>query len=410
MTTQRPDTLTCRRPDFPILTPVEGERPLVYLDSGATTQKPRQVIETLRDYYQQDNANIHRAVYTLGERSTERYEAARDQVARLLNTRSSSEVVFVRGTTEAINLVASSLIDRISTDDEILVTHLEHHANIVPWQLLCQRTGAQLRVLPIDERGDLCMDQLEALVNERTRIMAFPHISNALGTVNPVSQLCAFAKTRGILTLIDGAQAIAHTPVDVQALGCDFYAFSGHKLYGPTGVGVLYGREELLNSMSPYQGGGDMIEEVYFEGSTYKPAPSRFEAGTPHIAGAIGLGAAVEYVLDLGLDQIHHYESELISYGAEVLATEVPGLRLIGTPRQRASAISFVIEGTHPHDVGTLLDGYGVAVRVGHHCAQPIMRHFGVSSTTRASIGVYNERADFDHLVASLHRVIKMLR
>ena len=401
--------LTCRRADFPILAHVEAERPLIYLDSGATTQKPRQVIEALRSYYEQDNANIHRAVYALGERSTARYEEARTQVARFLNTRHPAEIIFVRGTTEAINLVASSLTSRIQAGDEILITHLEHHANIVPWQLLCQRTGAHLKVLPIDIHGDLCLDQLESIVSSRTRLMAFPHISNALGTVNPVDVLCRFAQDRGILTLIDGAQAAAHTPVDVQALGCDFYAFSGHKLYGPTGIGVLYGREELLNDLPPYQGGGDMIEEVYFESSTYKPIPSRFEAGTPNIAGAIGLGVAVNYLTTLGLECIHQYEAELISYGADLLASEIPGLRLIGTPRQRASAISFVIDGTHPHDVGTLLDGYGVAVRVGHHCAQPIMRYFGVSATTRASIGVYNERADFDHLIESLHRVVKML-
>jgi cysteine desulfurase/selenocysteine lyase len=403
------ESFSCRRADFPIFTSTEDERPLIYLDSGATTHKPHQVIETLREYYERDNANIHRAVYALGERATMRYEEARGKVARFLNTRSDAEVIFVRGTTEAINLVASSLTSRIQSGDEILVTHLEHHANIVPWQLLCQRTGAQLKVLPIDDHGDLCLDQLESLVNERTRIMALPHISNALGTVNPVQQLCDFARARGILTLIDGAQAIAHTPVDMQTLGCDFYAFSGHKLYGPTGIGVLYGREELLNQMPPYQGGGDMIEEVYFEGSTYKPVPSRFEAGTPNIAGAVGLGAAVDYVNSLDLNLVHRYESDLIEYGAALLASEIPGIRLIGTPKQRASAISFVIEGTHPHDVGTLLDGYGIAVRVGHHCAQPIMRHFGVSSTTRASIGVYNQRSDFDHLVASLHRVIKML-
>ena len=308
----------------------------------------------------------------------------------------------------AFFLVASSLSTRLQEGDEVLITHLEHHANIVPWQLACQRTGAQLKVIPIDENGDLCLDELDRLVSPKTKIMAFNHISNALGTVNDVRYLCAYAQARGILTLIDGAQAIAHTEVDVQELGCDFYVFSGHKLYGPTGVGVLYGREDLLNSLPPYQGGGDMIEEVTFEGSTYKPVPSRFEAGTPNIAGAIGLAAAVDYVQGLGLATIHAYESDLIQYGVEALST-VPNLKLIGTPQNRASAISFIIDHTHPHDVGTLLDGYGIAVRVGHHCAQPIMSRFGVSATTRASIGVYNQKSDFDHLAKSLHKVIRML-
>ena len=400
--------ITCRREDFPIFTQ-PSERPLVYLDSGATTQKPAQVINALKDYYTYDNANIHRAVYALGERSTERYEGARGKVARFLNARSDAEIIFTRGTTESINLVASSLHEMIKPEDEILLTQLEHHANIVPWQLLCQRIGATLKVLPIDDRGDLQLEKLDELLTPKTRLFAFPHISNALGTVNPVHELCARAQEVGALTLIDGAQAAAHAPVDVQALGCDFYVFSGHKLYGPTGIGVLYGRESLLNSLPPYQGGGDMIEEVYFEGSTYKPAPGRFEAGTPNIAGAVGLGEALDYLSGLGLERVQRYESELIEYGVGVLSSEVPGLKLIGTPQTRAGAISFVIEGAHPHDVGTLLDGYGVAVRVGHHCAQPIMRHFGVSATTRASIGVYNERADFDHLARSLNRVIKLL-
>ena len=400
--------LSCRRSDFPLLEQRENEPPLIYLDSGATTQKPQEVIETLNDYYRLDNANIHRAVYELGERSTARYETAREIICRLINSASSDEIIFTRGTTESINLVASSLSSMISAEDEILITHLEHHANIVPWQLLCQRVGATLKVLPIDDCGDLCLDQLDELVTEKTKIFAFSHISNALGTVNDVESLCAYARSRGILTLIDGAQAIAHTPIDVQALGCDFYVFSGHKLYGPTGIGVLYGRASLLNEMPPYQGGGDMIEEVHFEGSTYKPVPSRFEAGTPNIAGAIGLAAAATYVQRLGLEAINQYEHELITYGVEALQ-QVPGLRIIGTPIKRASAISFVIDGAHSHDVGTLLDGYQVAVRVGHHCAQPIMRRFGVSATTRASIGVYNRRSDFDHLVKSLHRVLKML-
>lgn len=402
------DLFQCRRSDFPIFEQSEANPRLIYLDSGATTQKPASVINTLKQFYTDDNANIHRAVYELGERATQRYETARVKIAEFLNAPSANEVIFVRGTTEAINLVASSLSSRLQAGDEILITHLEHHANIVPWQLACQRTGAILKVIPINEHGELCLEQLDSLVSEKTKIMAFNHISNALGTVNDVQYLCDYARQRGILTLIDGAQAIAHTPVDVQKLGCDFYVFSGHKLYGPTGIGVLWGKEALLNELPPYQGGGDMIEDVYFEQSTYKPVPSRFEAGTPNIAGAVGLASAVEYVQGLGLDKIHHYESELVNYGAQALS-EIKGLRLIGTPQQRASAVSFVIDGTHPHDVGTLLDQYGIAVRVGHHCAQPIMRRFGVSATTRASIGVYNQKSDFDHLVKSLHKVIKML-
>lgn len=401
------NALTCRRADFPIFNQ-EGPR-LVYLDSGATTQKPKRVIQTVEEFYRQDNANIHRAVYELGERATARYEEARQKVRALLNARSDNEIIFTRGTTESINLVASSMSALIGSGDEIILTHLEHHANIVPWQMLCERVGAQLKVLPINDQGELCIDQLDSLMGPRVKLLAFNHVSNALGTVNPVQHLCDFARERGILTLIDGAQAAAHTPVDVQQLGCDFYVFSGHKLYGPTGIGVLYGKEELLNALPPYQGGGDMIDVVTFEGTTYQKAPSRFEAGTPNIAGAIGLGAAVDYLCELGLSNIQSYEHDLIRYGAELLSNEVPRLKLVGTPRERASAISFVIEGAHPHDIGTLLDGYGVAVRVGHHCAQPIMQRMGVSATVRASIGLYNERADFDHLVQSLGKVIRML-
>ena len=400
--------LTCRREDFPLLATKAGESPLIYLDSGATTQKPNQVIDTINQFYAEDNANIHRAVYELGERATVRYEDARGVISQFINAKSTNEVIFVRGTTEAINLVAFSLGSRFAAGDEIIITHLEHHANIVPWQLLCQRQGCILKVLPIDDNGDLRLEELDQLVTEKTKLISFNHVSNALGTVNDVQYLCDYARTKGILTLIDGAQAIAHTPVDVQALGCDFYVFSGHKLYGPTGVGVLYGRGDLLNELPPYQGGGDMIEEVYFEQSTYKPVPSRFEAGTPNIVGAVGLASAVQYVQNLGIEKIHAYESALVNYGVERLST-IPGLRLIGTPQIRASAISFVIEGAHSHDIGTLLDGYRIAVRVGHHCAQPIMRKFNVTSTTRASIGIYNKKEDFDQLAKSLNRILKML-
>jgi cysteine desulfurase/selenocysteine lyase len=392
--------------DFPTLQQTINQKPLVYLDSAATTQKPQCVIDALNAYYQNDNANIHRAVYELGQRATQHYEEARQKVASFIKAPESREIIFVRGATEAINLVAHSFVaPRLQPGDEVLITHLEHHANIVPWQLICEQKGALLKVIPVDDQGDLIMDAIPDLISERTRFMAFAHISNALGTVNPVKELCEIAQKHHIPTLIDGAQAIAHTPLDVQALGCDFYVFSGHKLYAPTGIGVLYGRADLLSNMPPYQGGGDMIDEVRFEKTTYAPIPSRFEAGTPHIAGAYGLGIAIDYLQSIGLDKIQAYETDLVEYGAKRLQ-EVPGLRLIGTPKHRASALSFVIEGAHCHDIGTLLDGYGVSVRVGHHCAQPIMRHFDVSATTRASIGIYNTHADLDHLVESLKRIV----
>ena len=388
----------------------QDSKPLVYLDSAASTQKPQVVIDTLQHYYQAENANIHRAVYQLGEMSTFKYEQARQTVAQFINAREDREIIFTRGATESINLVAQSFArTHVQAGDEILITHLEHHANIVPWQLVCQATGAHLKVLPIDDHGDLCIDQLAHYVTDRTRLMAFSHISNALGTVNPIENLCQYARSKGIYTLIDGAQAIAHSPVDVQALNCDFYVFSGHKLYAPTGIGVLYGKSELLSAMPPYQGGGDMIEEVYFEASTYAPIPSRFEAGTPHIAGAVGLGAAIQYLQQLDIRLVAEYEQQLVDYAALQLS-QIPELKIIGTPKKRASVVSFVIDGCHAYDVGTLLDGYGIAIRVGHHCAQPVMRRFNIDATARISVSLYNSKSEIDYLIESLKKVIAMLR
>ena len=398
------------RVQFPTLQQQVNGRRLVYLDSAATAQKPQCVIDTISSFYHEDNANIHRAVYELGERATQRYENAREIVAKFINARESKEIIFVRGATEGINVIASTLGRKnITAGDEVLVTHLEHHANIVPWQLLCESVGATLKVVPVNDRGDLALDQLERLVTDQTKLIAFTHISNAIGTVNDAQAICDFARQRGIPTLVDGAQSAAHGPIDVQALGCDFFVFSGHKLYGPTGIGVLYGRAELLRTLPPYQGGGDMIDKVSFSGTTFADIPSRFEAGTPNIAGAVGLGAALQFMSTLDLNQLKQYEAELVEYGAQRLS-EIPELTLVGSPEDRASVLSFVIEGTHPHDVGTLLSEFGVAVRVGHHCAQPILERFGVPATTRASVAAYTDPEDIDILVDALKRVVKMLR
>jgi cysteine desulfurase/selenocysteine lyase len=398
------------RADFPILRQTVRGRPLAYLDNGATTQKPQAVIDAVSRYYAHDNANVHRAVHTLAQRATEAYEDARRKIARFIGAADAREVVFVRGTTEAINLVAWSFLrPRLRTGDEILVTALEHHSNIVPWQLVAEDTGARLRVVPVDERGALVLDDLEALLNERTRLLAVAHVSNALGTVVPVETLCAAARNRGVPVLVDGAQAVAHRRVDVQALGCDFYAFSGHKMYGPTGIGALWGRMEHLEAMRPYQGGGEMIRRVSFEGSEYAPPPARFEAGTPNIAGAVGLGEAVEYLEAIGPEAAGAHERELLVYATRRVA-DVPGLRLIGTAPDKAAILSFVFDGVHAHDVGTILDSEGVAVRVGHLCAMPVMRHFGIPAVARASFALYNTFEEVDRLEAALHKVNEVFR
>jgi len=393
------------REDFPALHQRVQGKPLIYLDNAATTQKPRPVLEALRRFYEQDCSNVHRGVHTLSQRATEAYERARETVRRFLNARSEEEIIFVRGTTEAINLVAHSFgRARVRAGDEILISAMEHHSNIVPWQILCEETGARLRVAPINDEGELILDEFERLLTARTRLVAITHLSNALGTIPPVREVIQLAHARGIPVLLDGAQAVAHLKVDVQELDCDFYAFSGHKLYGPTGIGVLYGKAEWLEAMPPYQGGGDMISSVTFEKTTYNRLPYKFEAGTPHIAGAIGLGAAIEYVTALGLDAIAAHERDLLIYATEALSG-IPGLRLIGTAREKASILSFTLEGIHPHDIGTILDHEGIAIRAGHHCAQPVMERFGVPATARVSFALYNTREEVDALVTALQKV-----
>jgi cysteine desulfurase/selenocysteine lyase len=393
------------REDFPILQQKVHGHPLVYLDNAATTQKPRVVIDALRAYYELDNANVHRGVHQLSERATEAYEEARRRVRRFLNAAHEQEVVFVRGTTEAINLVVQTYGRRaVGPGDEIVITALEHHSNIVPWQLLCEEKGAILRVVPIDDAGEVDIDAYRRLLSERTRMVAVAHVSNALGTVVPVREMIEAAHRLGVPVLVDGAQAAPHGPVDVQALDCDFFAFSGHKTYGPTGIGVLYGKAEMLERMPPFHGGGDMIKSVSFEKTTYNDLPYKFEAGTPHVAGAVGLGVALEYLMGLGLDRVADHERELLAHATETLI-RIPGLRLIGTAREKSAVLSFVIDGVHAHDVGTILDAEGVAVRTGHHCAMPVMTRFGLSATTRASFAAYNTREDIDALGVALGKV-----
>ena len=392
------------REDFPILSQRVRGKPLVYLDNAATSQKPRSVIEAVTRFYSAENANIHRGVHYLSERATEAYDAVRARVARFINAGSSREIVFTRGTTEGINLVAQSWgRSTLGPGDEILITGMEHHSNIVPWQLVAAQTGATVRAVPITDAGELDLDAFARLLTDRTRLLAVVHLSNALGSINPVRWMVSRARERGVVTLVDGAQSAPHLPVDVQALGCDFFAFSGHKVFGPTGVGVLYGRAELLERMPPWQGGGDMIESVTLERSTYAPPPARFEAGTPMIAQVIGLGAALEYVESVGRTALGAWEEELLAYATERVR-EVEGIRLIGTAREKASVLSFVVDGVHPHDVGAVLDDDGIAIRAGHHCAQPVMQRFGVPATARASFAFYNTRAEVDALARGIRR------
>ena len=393
------------RKDFPVLEQEVRGKPLVYLDSAATSQKPRAVIDAIARYYLADNANVHRGVHLLSERATQAYEVAREKVQRFIHAAHAHEIVFVRGTTEGINLVAQTYgRRRVGPGDEILITVMEHHSNIVPWQMLCEEKGAVLRVAPMDDEGQLVLDELERLIGPRTKLVALGHVSNALGTIHPVRRIVEMAHGRKVPVLLDGAQAVPHLAVDVQALGCDFYAFSGHKLFGPTGIGVLYGRSELLEEMAPWQGGGDMISSVTFEKTTWNKLPYKFEAGTPDIAGAVGLGAAIDYVSALGLAAIAAHEHDLLLYATEALR-QVPGLRLIGTAKEKASVLSFLFGEVHPHDVGTILDREGIAIRTGHHCTQPLMRRLGVAATARASLAFYNRREDIDALVAGLHKV-----
>jgi cysteine desulfurase/selenocysteine lyase len=393
------------RADFPILhTKVQGKQ-LVYLDNAATSQKPKAVIEAITQYYERDNANIHRGVHSLSERATAEFEAARKTVQSFLHARRAEEIVFVRGATEAINLIAQTYgRTHVSAGDEVLITAMEHHSNIVPWQLLCDEKRAKLRVAPINDDGELILDEFERLLGPRTRIVAVPHVSNALGTVNPVATIAKMAHARNIPVLVDGAQAVPRLPVDVQELDCDFYAFSGHKAYGPTGIGALYGQSALLEAMPPYQGGGDMISSVTFEKTIYNKVPHKFEAGTPDIAGAIGLKTALEYLDGLGMDNIAAHEQELLAYATDAVST-IPGLRVIGTAKEKTGVLSLVMDGVHPHDIGTILDQEGIAIRTGHHCAQPVMERFGVEATARASFGLYNTKQEIDALARGIEKV-----
>jgi len=398
------------RRDFPILQRKVRGRQLVYLDNAATTQKPQQVIDRLVRYYREENSNVHRGVHYLSEVATAAYEGARTVIQRFLNARSEKEIVITRGTTEGINLVAQTW-GRVNVreGDEILITAIEHHSNIVPWQMLCAEKGATLRVAPVNDEGEVVVEEFAKLLNDRTKIVAFGHASNALGTINPVRQMTKLAHDAGAIVVIDGAQGVPHLPIDVQEIGCDFYAFSGHKVYGPTGIGALYGRESLLEAMPPWMGGGDMILSVSFEKTTYNALPYKFEAGTPNIADTIALATALEYVSSLGLENIASYEHDLLTYATDRLQ-QIDGLRIIGTARQKASVISFTLEGVHPHDIGTILDQEGIAIRTGHHCAQPLMMRFNVPATGRASFGVYNTRAEADALVDGLGKVIEVFR
>jgi cysteine desulfurase/selenocysteine lyase len=397
------------RAEFPLLArPVNGQ-PLAYLDNAATTQKPRMVLDAMTRYYEQHNANVHRGVHWLSERATEDYEAAREALRGFINAASTKELVFTRGTTEAINLVAQSWgRANLGPGDEVLITHMEHHSNIVPWQMVCAQTGATLKVAPIDDRGELELTSLERLIGPRTKLIALVHVSNALGTVNPVEHIVGLASVVGAKVLVDGAQAAPHMDVDVRELGCDFYALSAHKMYGPTGIGALWARESLLEAMPPWQGGGDMIKAVSFERTLYNDLPHRFEAGTPNVAGAVGFGAAIKWLNAVGRERVATHEARLLAHGERRLR-DVPGLRLIGTARERAGVLSFVLDGAHPHDVGTILDGEGIAVRTGHHCAMPVMERFGVPATVRASLGVYNTNDELDRLVLGLARVRELL-
>jgi len=393
------------RRDFPVLSEKIRDKELVYFDNGATTQKPLTVIYALQRYYASGNSNIHRGVHFLSQQATFAFERARGRIGQFINARENGEIVFVRGTTEAINLVAQSYgRQKVGNGDEIIVSRIEHHANIVPWQMLCQEKGAMLKVAPIDDKGEFLIDEYEKLLSDRTKIVAVTHASNALGTILPIKEISALAHKHGAVVVVDGAQGVPHLPVDVQDLDADFYTFSGHKLFGPTGVGVLYGKKSLLAEMPPWEGGGSMIERVSFDGTTYAEPPTRFEAGTPHIAGGIGLEAAIDYINSIGRDAIAAYEDELTTYAHQTLA-EVPGLRLIGTACKKVAVVSFTLDEVHPHDIGTILDTEGIAVRAGHHCAQPTMQFYQVPATVRASMAFYNTHDEIDALVQALHKV-----
>ncbi|ORU93057.1 MAG: cysteine sulfinate desulfinase [Cycloclasticus sp. symbiont of Bathymodiolus heckerae] len=395
------------RKDFPVLDQKIRGKQLVYLDNAATSQKPKAVIDSIVQYYENDNANIHRGVHTLSERATLSYETARKTVQKFLNAETEKEIIFTRGATEAINLVANAFAEKLSAGDEVLITAMEHHSNIVPWQMLCEKTGAELKVAPINDKGELIFEEFEALVSKKTKFAAISHMSNALGTINPIKQMIDLLHQHNVPVLVDGAQAIPHIAVDVQALDCEFYVFSGHKLYAPTGIGALYGKMEQLEQMAPYQGGGDMISVVTFESTVYNKIPYKFEAGTPNIAGTIGLGAAIEYINNIGIDAIAAHENSLLEYAIEQ-SKKIDKLRIIGTAENKGAIMSFVLDGIHPHDIGTMMDHQGIAVRAGHHCAMPVMDFFGVPATARASFAMYNTHQEVDALMAGIENLIEM--
>jgi cysteine desulfurase/selenocysteine lyase len=397
------------RQDFPILHTKVNGKPLIYFDNAATTQKPQEVIDALTKYYSEINSNVHRGVHFLSEKATNTYEASRKTVQKFINANKPEEIIYVRGTTEAINLVANSYgLKHIKENDEIIITTLEHHSNIVPWQMLCERTGAKLKVVPINQKGEIIFEEFAKMISDNTKFVSVAYISNSLGTINPVKKIIDLAHSKNIPVMIDGAQAVQHFKVDVKELDCDFFAFSGHKIYGPTGIGVLYGKENLLEEMPPYQGGGDMIKNVTFEKTTYNDLPYKFEAGTPNIADSIGLAAALNYVSDIGLDNIAKYEHELLEYGTNKMQ-EIEGMRIIGTANEKASVISFLVGNSHPYDIGTLLDQLGIAVRTGVHCTEPLMEFFGIPGTVRASFAFYNTKEEIDSLVSGIKRASSML-
>lgn len=396
------------RDDFPLLKQTVNGNPLVYLDNAATSQKPQSMIDALVRYYTTENANVHRGVHTLSQLATDDYEAARSKVRQFINAAEDHELIYVRGTTEGINLVAQTFgRQNVGQGDEIIISGMEHHSNIVPWQILCEEKGAQLKVIPINDSGELLIDEYEKLLSPRTKLVSIVHQSNALGSINPMEAIIEMAHSRGVPVLVDGAQSIPHMAIDVQKMGCDFFVFSGHKLFGPTGIGILYGKSEYLNAMPPYQAGGEMIRSVTFEKTIYNELPHKFEAGTPNIAGAIGLGAAIDYLNDLGMAQINSYEMELLDYGTECLS-RIEGLKIIGTAKEKGGILSFVLGDIHPHDIGTILDTQGIAIRTGHHCAQPVMQRFGIPATARASLAFYNTKAEIDSLVKGIDRVLEV--
>jgi len=397
------------RNEFPILDQKINGEDLVYLDNAASTQKPKSVINAIKDYYENDHSNVHRGVHTLSVRATEAYENARSKVADFLNSPNKHQIIFTKGTTDSVNLIASSVTNLIQENDEILISSMEHHSNIVPWQELCKRTGALLKVIPINENGELLIDEYEGMVSDKTKLVSVVHLSNTLGTINPIEDIIRIAKSYDVITMIDGAQAAGHLPIDVQELDCDFYLFSGHKIFGPTGIGVLYGKEEILNKIDPYQFGGEMILKVTFEETTYNDLPHKFEAGTPNIAGAVGIGASIDFINNLDRDLCHQYEMELHDYALEKLE-EIDGINIIGKSTNKSAIISFVIEGMHPHDIGTIINQKGIAVRTGHHCTMPLMDFYGIPGTVRASFSIYNNHAEVDKLIDAIKLAIKMLK